>query len=87
MERKIGIDLSLAASLPHQRKQTNKHTKCHTLPVSPRRQTLKNKRGAGPEAEWLSVPSPFWQPRGLQVPILGADLHTTHEAMLWWYPT
>ena len=25
--------------------------------------------------------------RGSQVQILGVDLHTTHQAMLWWCPT
>ena len=25
--------------------------------------------------------------RGLRVRILGVDLHTDHQAMLWWHPT
>ena len=25
--------------------------------------------------------------QGSQVQILGADLHTTHQAVLWWHPT
>ena len=42
--------------------------------------------GAGPVAQWLSSRTLLVQP-GQPVRILGVDLHTAHQAMLWWHPT
>ena len=38
----------------------------------------------GVEAKFTCSASAAW---GSQVWILGADLHTAHQAMLWWHPT
>ena len=46
--------------------------------------TIRKVVGAGPMAEWLSSGGGSASAaRGLLVWILGVDLHTAHQAMLW----
>ena len=46
----------------------------------------KQAEEAGPMAQGLSLRTLLWQP-SLPVRILGVDLRTAHQAMLWWRPT
>ena len=46
---------------------------------------LKKKKSRGPVAEWLSSHSAL-AAGGLPVQILGTELHTTGQAMLWQQP-
>ena len=57
------------------------HIRCQKLKKQTKHPTtllkinfIKDARGAGPGAEWLSSHAPLWQPGVLTVQILGADM-------------